>query len=385
MANSIPLVITVSADGTIQAAANINNVANAAKKTGEVADFVKSKLAGAFAVGTIVAAGRAALSYSADLQDMADQFGVTASQAEGFIRQIRNVGGSSEKATGILQRLHAYQQKIGNTQSISDFIASVAESYQRTNDFGQILEIVGSKNAAVFRASIEQLSGGLSRFNDTTKNDTAALADFYSEQFAQMGDDAKSWGAKTVVNFALVAQAWKRGIAGFVSGEMEGPYKGLRKFADEFKSVFSDAVNTMVRPAKQISDSFATMREDIAEIERSAKASGLLTIGDLMAGNAFTGPERPAAVNPYTYTNPAFVGPMQKPEKSNRVGSDYQLAPLITALSSAAVVALQKYKEGGSNSIEKQSLIEQKNQTKWARETAENTRKPAVQLTEASF
>lgn len=357
MAQNIPLTIKVSADGTIEAAANIDAVAKSAQHVGSVADSVAKKMAGMLSVGAFVAFGRASLNYVANLQDMADQFGVTASEAEGFIRQVRNVGGSAEKASSILAKLQAYQQQIGDTQSLSAFIDSIRESYERTGDFGRILEIVGTKNAAVFRAALAGMDGGLASFNDKQKNTTAALADYYGEAFQQVGDDTKSFFARGVVNAATYFKALKNGAAGWIKSSVDTSKNGFDAMGAGFKA---------------FAKTYADEQRMIDKIQQDS-----IDTSALMAKSRqynFTSKDFVGPISPYTFKDSAFVGPMQPKSATATMTApidkyEYQLAPFLSAISSQAIAAFQKYKAGGTTgSVEKQALDEARKQTRLQKE-----------------
>lgn len=384
MANNIPLVITVSADGSIQAAANINNVAASAKKTADMADMMGKRLAAVFSVGAITAAAKSALQYAGSLQDMADQFGITASEAEGFIRQIRNVGGSSEKATSILQKLQAQQEKIGDTRSLGQYIDSIRESYAATGDFGEILEIVGSKNAAVFAAALREMDGGLEQFNDNVINRTSALVDYYTEQWEQMKDASSlGWSAAIVdagTFFSATATGWGKLMQTMSFKDMAGGFAGV--YAEQQK-IIDQLEARRIESEKAVSE--ARKKEEEKRLYDYWQKSMLRNLPQ-EGSTFFMGPTSPfneaRGYSTKWAMDPRYTGPFQP---TNKREGDYQLAPVMTAISSAAITALQKYKEGGSNSVEKQNLIENKRQTRYAKETAENTKRAPVTIQEISY
>lgn len=190
---------------------------------------IKGLIAGAFSTGAVVAFGKSSIDAMARLQDFADQFALSASEARGFVRAISEVGGNAEKAEGILRKLQEAQVKLSDPRTLSQFIDSIKETYDRTNDLGQIIDLVGSKNASTFAAALREMSGGMQSFRDDTLDATAALSDFYQEQIGRAADDARS---KFATLIAATISGWRNVIAfakGGFDGMMEEQYRQDRE------------------------------------------------------------------------------------------------------------------------------------------------------------
>jgi hypothetical protein len=300
---------------------------------------IKGVIAGAFSIGALTALGRASINYAAQFQDLADQFGISASEAEGFSRAIRNVGGSSEKATGILRMLQAYQEKIGDTRTLSQFVDSIQESYKATGDFGQILEIVGSKNAAVFSAALEGMNGGLQQFNNLAFNEFADGADRISEGLADISAQAQRTGAGLIYHIANGAKALASGLGALFSG---GGMSGMMDYFEEQDKLYQERLTRRLRIFQ-------------ATIKARAKVDLLeLTDEEVRRLNEM-GPN-----TSYTFRDSAFVGPMPR-EKEDAVQEIETAAKRIDDLQRIGARAL-----GGGSSASKSE-----DHLKWIRATAD--------------
>lgn len=247
---------------------------------------LKGFVAGAFSVGAMAGFTKHSLDLAGNLNDVADQFGMTASEVDGFTRAVQNAGGSSKTASTILNALKVYQEKIGDTRPLSEFITSINDAYVNTGDFGTLLELVGTKNTALFISAMKGATDGIASFNDEMKNETAKTADSISESYDQVTRDLSMSWAKAVVDVVRGAKQLKEAFASMFRGE--GFVAGLESF------------DTSERVKK--------MEEENAQMEVLLRARKYA-----FKEAGFVGP-----INPYDVKNmpSGFVGPMlAKPEK----------------------------------------------------------------------
>lgn len=310
---------------------------------------LKGVIAGAFSVGAVAAFGRASLDYAAQFQDMADQFGISASEAEGFTKAIRNVGGNAEKAVGILRMLQAQQEKTGDTRTLAQYIDSIQESYKATGDFGQILEVVGSKNAAVFSAALEGMNGGLRQFNDLAFNQFADGADRITEGLADIAAESKKAGAGLIYHIAQGTKALASGIGALMSG---GGMSGMMDFFDEEDRQYQERLTRRLRIFQ--ASIKARARVDVLELTDDEKRR----LGEM-------GPN-----TPYTFRDSAFVGPMQQQRAADQAFSGIGRFDSLRSIGANII---------GGKSVDQLRDIYRtlERQREYARQTAENTQEIA--------
>ena len=290
---------------------------------------LKGVIAGAFSVGAIVGLGRAAMSAAGQLQDMSDQFGITSSEALGFIRAVRESGGSAEKATVILQRLQAQQEKIGDTRPISEYIEEMRQAYIQTGNLGKIIDVVGTKSASIFAATLKSMSGELATFNDEVQNLNNFKADRAQEKVEAGKDTGLSWINQVAVGVAEGAAAYASffGELFFPSKAQQKAIAEARMFSKEWWSAafnYKDAFDAFDSVYRLAFDEYAQKMNMDAEIKKAVArrkyVSGILD-QELPKGQTYwsgmgAGSSIYAEQSAYNYREKDFVGPPRPiPEK----------------------------------------------------------------------
>lgn len=203
---------------------------------------LKGMIAGAFSVAAITAFAKSAVEYAGQFQDIADEIGISASEAQGFSQAISGAGGSTEKAIAILRSLRKVQEETFDTRTMDEFIASIRDNYKATGDYNQLVKLVGN-NAGVFSSVLKSLDGGMQSFSNSTTDASIALADFASEKVSNTFDQLK---LKTVELGAGFIEGWKNVIAFFTGG-----VEGMMKSADEQAREKAAAIKAREERAKQ--------------------------------------------------------------------------------------------------------------------------------------
>lgn len=195
---------------------------------------LKGVMAGAFSIGAVGAFAKASLDYAAQFQDMADQFGISASSASAFSKALQNVGGSAEKASAIMSRLSEKQQS--SNMSMEQYIQSVMSAYEATGDYASIVDAVGAKNAPAFIAAMREMGFSLEEYKKTAlgvvSDVDAAMADFYGEKMKGYYDTALAYGAKYSVKAIENAKAVIADIKGLFAGKAFG--EGYNEYMNRF-------------------------------------------------------------------------------------------------------------------------------------------------------
>lgn len=203
---------------------------------------LKGMIAGAFSVAAITAFAKSAVEYASQFQDIADEIGISASEAQGFSQAIAGAGGSTEKAIAILRSLRKVQEETFDTRTMDEFIASIRDNYKATGDYNQLVKLVGN-NAGVFSSVLKSLDGGMKSFSNSTTDASVALADFASEKVSNTLDQLK---LKTVELGAGFIEGWKNVIAFFTGG-----VEGMMKSADEQAREKAAVIKAREERAKQ--------------------------------------------------------------------------------------------------------------------------------------
>ncbi len=366
MANTAPVILQISVDGGAKATVELNNVAKSTERVGSVASAISGKLKNVFAAGAIAAFAKQSLGFAAGLKDVSDQFSISASEAMGFITQIQNVGGSSEKAVGILQRLQKIQEETNDPRSLSEFINSIRQSYEETGNFGQIIELVGTKNAPVFAAALREMSGGLEQFKNDATDATAATADAITESFDAILKRVYLFGAEFVV---ANKEAWG-GAASFWATLFSGG--GLDAALNNFDKNMAQTSDA----AKRAAENIKSVNEAMAESRRAAMGAAVfsdelkrLESEQKLAEDWWKEKEREAR-NLYTIPD-RLMGGRDKEDRADPFR--YDLTETMGSQSSAAVVNFQKYQAAQQTSESKQLTV-MSNIERYVKQTAENTR-----------
>jgi len=361
MASTVPVALEVGVKGAQASAQQLENVAKSASRIGTVAAGVTSRLGAMFAAGAVSAFARQSLGFTAGLKDISDQFSISASEAYGFAKQITDVGGSTQKAVSILGKLQQIQEETNDPRTLSEFIESIRQSYEETGNFGEIIELVGTKNAPVFAAALREMSGGLENFRNASVDAAAASSDAVLEEFQTMWDKALVIGAQSSL--------------GLIGG-IKGAYRALfTAEGDTAAEAFWSPFVEMNKKAKDAADSINKVNEALAESRRISGAKSFLETelarlaDETKAASDWWKQREQEAAKLYKIPDRLIEGGRTERTDSFR----FDNAEAMGSQSSAAVVNFQKF-QAAQQSTESKQLTVMSNIERYAKQTADNTR-----------
>lgn len=306
---------------------------------------LKGFVAGAFSLGAVAAFANASIQYATKFQDFADQVGVTASEAEGFSRALVNVGGSAEKALGILNKLYEAQQNIADEETAAAFLRfglsadsvrakslpqlleALGQGIDKVGALGAAQELVGNKSAPVFIAALRQGAAELSKFNNESVNMAVANLDSQTEKVTGFWSKIKMGTAQYLSN-------WAQGYRAIISGGgawMEREWQAFKEGTNirDSKTWFHDTsgMEIFLKGMKELYDEDAKAFEETQKIKyrierENARAMYVASVLDRKADAKYRermgfGPGLYEQESDYSERNipKGFIGPMPQKEK----------------------------------------------------------------------